>query len=418
STAPAQQQVKPQTPAPAPSAAVTPAPQDAPIPSWLGPPGRHSPDNFLAVPYMGIPSARLVIGPEFDDGLRGIAVADLNGDGRKEVALALNNRINIYAVDGKAFRLLWSSKDQSWEKYSNILALDAADINGNGVAEIFVTSYFGDDANSFVLEFQEKEWVKIWGHVELFFRVLPNRLGEPVLYAQRGGGTSDEPFAGRVRTYVARNGDYEPETDPKLPSGTYIYNFAIGDVRNDGSKQVLQIDNEHRLRVYKGGKLKSQPPDRFGGSGVFFDFYPGVVKQTVFSDADVEFERITVHPRLLISDVDEDGKRELVTVQNTASTTQIFKHLTLYDKSKILALRWGGTGFQILWETPNLEGYITDLFFGDLGDGQGRVLMFALVRPEKLGLMGETSGLFLYRLGAGGPQPQGARTPQLGQVVK
>jgi hypothetical protein len=209
---------------------------------------------------MGIPSARLVIGPEFDDGLRGIAVADLNGDGRKnEIALALHNRINIYAVDGKAFRLLWSSKDQSWEKYSNILALDAADINENGVAEIFVTSYFGDEANSFVLEFQEKEWVKTWGHVELFFRVLPNGQGKPVLYAQRGGGTG-------------RNGDYEPEADPKLPSGTYIYNFATGDARNDGSKQVLQINNEHRLRVYKGGKLKSQPPDRFGGSGVFFDF--------------------------------------------------------------------------------------------------------------------------------------------------
>jgi hypothetical protein len=101
---------------------------------------------------MGIPSARLDLGPEFDGELRAIAVADLTGDGRKEVAVALHKRISIYAVQGKTFRLLWSSKDQSWEGYNDILALDAADINGNGVAEIFVTSYFGGEPNSFVLE--------------------------------------------------------------------------------------------------------------------------------------------------------------------------------------------------------------------------------------------------------------------------
>jgi hypothetical protein len=70
-----------------------------------------------------------------------------------------------------------------------------------------------------------------------------------------------------------------------------------------------------------------------------------------------------------------------------------------------------------VWETPDLEGYITDLFFGELGDGQGRVLIFALVRPGQLGLSSGTSGVFLYRLAAGEPQPQKASAPQVGRVA-
>ncbi len=365
---------------------------------------------------MGIPSARLVLGPEFDAALQGIAVADLDGDGRKEVAVADKDRISIYAVQGRAFRRLWSSEGQSWERYNNILALDAADINGNGVAELFVTSFFGNEANSYLLEFQKGEWVRTWQEGGLFFRVMPNSRGEPVLYAQRGG--ADEAFSGRVNTYAARNGHYEPQSELKLPRGTYIYNFAVGDVRNDGSKQVLQISDEHRLRLFSAGKLRSEPSDRFGGTGVTFDFRPAIFANSLASQSESEFDRLYVHPRLWITDVDGDGTRELVAVRNMATTGRVLKHVVLYDKSKIVALRWGPLGFQILWETPDLEGYISDLFLGDLGDGGEPVLMFALVRPQRLGLVGAHSGLFLYRLARAAGEPQAGRSPEEERVLK
>ncbi len=418
-TAPAQQQVKPQTPAPAPQPAVAPAAEDAPEPAWIGPPGQRSQDSFLAVPYLGIPSARLDLGPEYDGELRGIAVADFTGDGRKEVAVALHERISIYAVQGKAFRLLWSSKDQSWEGDHDILALDAADINGNGVAEIFVSSYYGGEPNSFVLEFQKGEWVRTWTDVDLFFRVLHDGADRPVLYAQWVG--HETLFPKGVRTYVAQNGDYERKAEPKLPRGTYIYNFAVGDVQNTGRKQVVQINDSRRLRLWSGGKLKSEPSELFGGGGVTFGWEPSNIRDNAIANAgdDEEMtERRYVHPRLLITDVTGDGNRELVAVRNMQTGTNIFEKLAYYNKSKILALQWGPTGFQIVWETPDLEGYITDLFFGELGDGQGRVLIFALVRPGQLGLSSGTSGLFVYRLAAGEPQPQKASAPQLGRVAK
>jgi hypothetical protein len=418
-TAPAQQQVTPQPPsAPAPSAAVATVPQEAPAPAWLGPPGQRSKDSFLAVPYMGIPSARLDLGPEFDGELRGIAVADLTGDGRKEVAVALHKRISIYAVQGKAFRLLWSSKDQSWEGDHDILALDAADINGNGAAEIFVSSYYGGEPNSFVLELQKGEWVPTWTNVDLFFRVLPDGRGEPVLYAQRVG--QEKLFPKGVGTYVAQNGDYERKAEPKLPRGTYIYNFAVGDVQNTGRKQVVQIDGSRRLRLWSGGKLKSKPSELFGGGGVTVDFEPSNIRDNAVANSgdDEEMtERRYVHPRLLITDVTGDGTQELVAVRNMQAGTKFFKNIAYYNKSKMLALQWGPTGFQIVWETPELEGYITDLFFGELGDGEGRVLIFALVRPGELGLSSGTSGLFMYRLAPGEPQPQKASAPQVGRVA-
>jgi len=207
----------------------------------------------------------------------------------------------------------------------------------------------------------------------------------------------------------------------KLPRGTYIYNFAVGDVQNTGRKQVVQINDSRRLRLWSGGKLKSEPSELFGGGGITFDFLPPRIRNNAIANAgeDEEMrERRYVHPRLLITDVTGDGTQELVAVRNMQTGTNIFEKLAFYNKSKILALRWGPTGFQIVWETPDLEGYITDLFFGELGDGGGRVLIFALVRPGQLGLSSGTSGLFMYRLAPGEPQPQKASTPQLGRVAK
>jgi hypothetical protein len=381
-----------------PTAAKVAASESPPSPAWIGPPSTRS-NEFLAVPYAGIPSARLVLGPDFDAALRGIAVADFDGDGQKEVAVAQPDRIMIYAVEGKKFRHLWSSKGRALERWSNILAMDAADINGNGVAEIFVTSYYGQEVNSYVLELQEGEWVLTWRDVGLFFRVLPDRRGQPTLYAQSAG--VDTAFSGGVHIYRWQDGRYERGSQVKLPRGTFIYNFALGDVRNDGGKQVVQITSrEHRLRVFSGGKLKSEPPDRFGGSGNTFRFEnPLVVRNmTSSNEHDDLVERYDVHPPMLVTDLDGDGKRELVVVRNLASTGYTFKTITVYDKSRIVALSWGGVGFQAVWETQELEGYVSDFFMGDLGDGGDPVLMFALVKPEKLGLAGDRSGLFVFRL--------------------
>jgi hypothetical protein len=228
-------------------------------------------------------------------------------------------------------------------------------------------------------------------------------------------------FPKGVRTYVAQNGHYERKAEPKLPRGTYIYNFAVGDVQNTGRKQVVQINDSRRLRLWSGGKLKAEPSELFGGGGIMFEFVPPRIRDNAITNP-AEYEDTTprryVHPRLLITDVTGDGKQELVAVRNMQTGTTIFENLAFYNKSKILALKWGPTGFQIVWETPDLEGYITDLFFGELGDGQGRVLMFALVRPGQLGLTSGTSGLFVYRLATGEPQPQKAAAPQLGRVAK
>ncbi len=383
-----------------------------PAPAWIGPPSQRSTD-FLAVPYAGIPTARLVLGPEADTTMRGIAVADFDGDGRKEIAIAEPSRITIFALEGKKFRQLWSSKGRGFEGTSDILALDAADINDNGVAELFVTSRYNDAPNSYVLEQQDGEWVVTSRDIDVFFRVLPNRSGRPTLYGQEAG--LDKAWAGGVHAYAWRNGRYEPVSQLKLPRGTYIYNFALGDVQNNGGKQVLQIGNRpHRLRVFSGSKLKSSPPDRFGGSSVFFEWVlPAIANNNISYNEhpDLSSERYIVHPPLLVTDLDGDGKRELVAVRNLASGGYIVKNMVLYDKSRIVALRWSGVGFQVVWETQELEGYVSDFFLGDLGDGGDPVLLFALVKPQTLGLGGNRSGLFVFRL-APSPSPSQAQAQE------
>lgn len=398
----------PGAPAPSPSAPAAPkvaVGDPTPTPAWIGPPSQRS-NEFLAVPYAGIPTARLVLGPSFDGQVRGVVAADFDGDGKKEVAVAEENRITVYAVEGNKFRQLWASNGQEFERWSDILALDAADINGNGAAEIFVTSFYDNHANSFVLEFKDGAWTMIARDVDVYFRVLGDRDGVPTLYGQREGVGALDPlaqpqaFSGGVKVYRWQNGRYEPTSDVKLPKGSYIYNFAVGDVQNDGGgRDVLQITPEsHNLRLYSGTKVRSTVSDRFGG-GYFFEVMdPIFQKSAITSQSDTLVSRYYVHPRLLVTDVDGDGKREVVTARNMASSGYVMKNVTVYDQGKIVALRWGGVGFQVLWESQQLDGFVSDFFFGDLGDGGDPVIIFALVQPQKLGLGGAHSGLFVFRL--------------------
>ncbi len=126
----------------------------------------------------------------------------------------------------------------------NVIALDAADINGNGVAEIFVTNYTENgELHSYVLEYQNGKYVKIWQDVKLHFRVMDGPGGGLHLYAQTAG--DDKPFDGPVRRYTWQG---RPGTRPpmccrfprRFPT---CYGFTLADVDGDGAPEVLVLDH-------------------------------------------------------------------------------------------------------------------------------------------------------------------------------
>ncbi len=382
-------------PAPAKQAARTPAP--GPAPAWIGPddPKRLN-TGFLVAPSAAMPGSGLILGPDFDGTMRALAVGDLLGDGQPAVAVADADRIQIFAVEkGRTFRHLWTSERSG----NNILGLDAADVNGNGRAELFVTNYYGRRVNSYVLEWQGSEMVPVWRDVPLYFRTLTPQ-GKPVLYVQSMGG--DKPFAGPVSRLEWRAGKYHVADALNLPKDvSFLYGITVGDMFNRGGQQVARIDESNRLVIYDGGQRRYRSSHRFGGTELYLDFEPLKYSASVAGRMQQEQrQRVYVEGRLQVADVDGDGKNELVLFENTPAPGYLFEDLRVYEKGKLSSLQWNGQFVEVLWESQELEGYIADFTLVNLkGDGALDIVLL-VVHPTLLGYGTGRSSLLVYPLQA------------------
>ena len=381
-------------PAPAKQAARTPAP--GPAPAWIGPddPKRLN-TGFLVAPSAAMPGSGLILGPDFDGTMRAVAVGDLTGDGQPKVAVADGERIQIFAVEkGRVFRHLWTSERSG----NNILGLDAADVNGNGRAELFVTNYYGRRVNSYVLEWQGSEMVPIWRDVPLYFRTLAPQ-GKPALYVQSYSG--DKPFAGPVSRLEWRAGKYHVADALNLPREVFLYGMTVGDIFSRGGQQVARIDEDNRLVIYEGTQRRYRSSNRFGGTEIYLDFEPAKYSASVAVKMDQEQRRrVYFEGRLQVADVDGDGKNELVLFQNTPSPGYLFEDLRVYEKGKLSSLRWNGQFIEVLWESQELEGYIADFSLVNL-DGDGALdIVLLVVHPTLAGFGTGRSSLLVYPLQA------------------
>ena len=293
----------------------------------------------------------LIVGPEFDLSMRALAFADFDGDGRKDLAMAGSNRIFLYAFDGRSFRLLWES---GVRRNENIIAIDGADINRSGRAELFVTNYEDGRLKSYVLEWDGRKMVKVASELNLFFRVIRGRDGGEQLYGQPLGRKA--MFEAPIHRYLWGGRRYRQGPPLEVPGGFSLYGIALADLNGDGVLELLALDEDGLLTVYNlRGRLLHRMAERLGGSGTIVEFQPA---RTLFAIRFGPAQRVPIQGRIVTVPSRNGRQSEVVVWQNQAA-----------QRGKVLGLRWNGNGFEKLWETRELPGYIADYQLAELGDG-------------------------------------------------
>lgn len=320
--------------------------------------------------------------------MRGLDVSDLDNDGRKEIAIITLTDIRIYKQDGEK---LVEFRHIKGESSYNLLSLDAGDLNGNGIPEIYISNLTTGTPDSFVLEWNGSDFVRIAEHLNWYISLSTDSGKRTALSQEKG---TETPFKPEVYRLQWKDKKLEIGEPLSLPAGGNVFNFVRADIDRDSSLETVMIDDTSRLRIYSSsGKLLWKSEERYG-QGLGF-----IIANPARSPNDPE-ERYYVPARMSIADSDKDGNMEIIVNRNISGSAKVFRNLKEYSNSLIYSLGWDGTGLSENWKTREVSGAICDYRMTDADDkGNHELFLGMVLRPGIPPFTSGESTIISYKLG-------------------
>jgi len=335
-------------------------------------------DSSGVPPATRKPSYSIWKSREFKTRIIGMAVGDVDGDGRNETVFISGKKVFIYRYSNGRFAKIGEMQGNS---YDTFIGVDVADINKNGKSEIFITNLIKNRARlkSFVLEWKESNFEKISSDANWYYRVLNVPERGHILLGQKRG--VKDIFITGVYELKWSNARYEPLERQNLPKRMNIYGFTYGDVLNNGQQMIVAFTHNDHVRILeKNGNEKWKSSEPYGGGATYLEFPSGS------SIGDVkEMDRVYLAQRIHIADLDRDGKNELIIVKNQDVARRLLSRLRIFKSGHIECLTWNTLGLNLKWKTREISRYISDYAIADLNnDGQDELVFSVVAKTDTL----------------------------------
>ena len=252
----------------------------------------------------------------FRELINGIALGDVDCDGKIETVIITPDSVHIYRFENN--QLLETMKIGE-NKYKIFIGVDVADINNNGYPEIFITSLNPQRnvINSIVFEYDGKNYTRIVDSYAWYYRVaeLPGRGS--VLFGQKQKTGGPDTFSSDIFEMTWNNTEYVPDKKVLPSNRANLMGFALGDVMNDGGETVVAYDKSDYIRIInQSGRVLWTGNAHYGGSTHYFAmlaFEPGSDNRQYYP------------MRIIIKDINSDGKYEIIAVKNYELTGRLLK---------------------------------------------------------------------------------------------
>ncbi len=322
--------------------------------------------------------------------INGVALGDVDGDGKIETLTITPHDLLIYRSEGGAFRKIAEIKESN---NKNLLGVDAADINANGYAEIFVTSLNAnlDVVNSFIIEYDGNKYNKIFDNSRYYYRVADTPSRGKILLGQQP--RTGKPSAGAIYELRWQNHEYVPADPISTPRNTNLIGLTVGDVLNNGQETALAYKEGDHIQVLdSSGKSLYDDSESFGGSMLYASLpldYRGQVQNKWYYPL-----------RLVVWHNTAKKESEVIAVQNHDVTSNTLQQFRYFTKTHIAGFTWDGVGLGPSWTTRQLSGYIQDFNVGDFdNDGQDELIAALVIKEGRVAFIGEAkSSIIAYEL--------------------
>jgi hypothetical protein len=229
---------------------------------------------------------------------------------------------------------------------ARVLALDSADLDRDGVPELYVTVMDRENLSSRVYQPAQAGLVLLAENQPWFFRGSGD-TGNRTILAQKmdtKGG-----FYGGVAELVKTGNRFETRNSSSPPGGGNLFN-STRFLDKTGAETVALLKDGGRLAVYSpAGEEIWQSSDKYGGSETYYEHRSDAPVRAMGEEQQRHYleQRITPLP---------DGV--LLVPQNDASS--FLGSSRSYDKYSIKALHWTGSRLQEIWHTQQVPGYLAD----------------------------------------------------------
>lgn len=320
-----------------------------------------------------------------------MSVGDADGDGVKEIFVLSGSKLELYNLKGKAIERVAKT---TLPKTMRSHALNVADLDNDGELEIYISATAGLDVASMIMK-----WDKDHG-----FRIIAQNISwylRPLFVPGKGWNLAGQK-RGADKIQFVREGVYLLHMNEKydlnegerlaLPKKVNLFDFVYVDLDGDGVSETVAIDQKERMKVYnQANELLWVSQRSFGGSKVYLGPSQGEAvsetdRKNLTVDEDADRDLIFVPGRLLVADVDKDGREELIVSENilpslgfaNTPVLSFFSRLRTYKEGMVVGLAWNGEAMNEVWRTGKFRGYVADHGFSvldktDGGNGQAIV---------------------------------------------
>jgi hypothetical protein len=200
----------------------------------------------------------------------------------------------------------------------------------------------------------------------------------------------ESPFDKPIFELVWQNSGYEPVDRVMGAKRANVMGFSLGNAMNDGSQAAVVFDELEYLRVYdSSGQQIWKDGEKSGGTPHYFELP---------DQGSADMKNYAYYPmRILIQDINKDGKNDVITVKNHRLSELI--SFRKFKNGEIEVRNWDGIGLAVLWKTRKLSGYFSDFGVGDFdNDGQDELVAALVLKTGSVVTTKPKSTLIAYEL--------------------
>ena len=282
-------------------------------------------------------------------------MGDVDGTGGTELVVLGRKKLMLYQRQGASFVLKETLKAGLGDGF---LKVSVGDADNDGKAEIYLVSSYGARARTTVYEWTGKfikrdRWA---GNTQVV--KCPGEGKDIVLFQ---ASEVEEFFTGKIYVMTPdKEGKLAEKKPLPAPKGVQFYTLACYDMDKDGAAEWFGLKKpglteQAGLIVWdEQGKIVWSGDKKLGGTN-------NAVRSGGEPPGKGDLRpRVYFNGRLVITDVDGDGRQEVLAVENIP----MVKHgdeLRVYKKAKLTAFSIEGESLVPAWSTREISYCITDI---------------------------------------------------------